>query len=255
MVGLIAERVAIPKLAFVTAWHLVGITHEPHPVLGTNRHFVMTDDASRRLTARTWTLLAELGLARRASVNPVFANTLTTIAEPDREYYGWSNTGTDHAALLVAAKHPHAIRVATNDHIVVLDPIGADWLPDDFVSGLPEVAAAVVAPTSVAADLYRNPDRRDPRKPLAEPPDTTAVNYVRALLKAPRDAVHQLYTARRDIDGERIRSVPLSAIDLTGRGRVLAYTNYDDEGHENLHVVSGTAHNLITTLEHTNQLL
>lgn len=186
-------------------------------------------------------------------MNPLFHNTLDTIATPDREYYGWTTTQADHAALLVAAKSPHAIRLAANDHIVVLDPITTDWLPDDFVSGLPAADAANIVPTSVAADFYRDPEQRDPGQPLAEPPDTSEVDYLRALMHAPRDASHQLYTARRDTKGQRVRSVPLSAIDLTGRGRILAYTNHDTDGNEHLHVIPGTAHNLITTLERTNQ--
>jgi hypothetical protein len=46
------------------------------------------------------------------------------------------------------------------------------------------------------------------------------------LTSEPREAVHRLYTARRD-DRGRIRSNPITALDIRGRGRVL--TNFTDQ--------------------------
>jgi hypothetical protein len=54
---------------------------------------------------------------------------------------------------------------------------------------------------------------------------------------ADRDAVHQIYTAVRDRSGHRRRSLPLSAVDLTGQGRILTYVNDDGNGQEQINVL------------------
>ncbi|MFD8497326.1 ESX secretion-associated protein EspG [Amycolatopsis sp. NPDC059657] len=89
------------------------------------------------------------------------------------------------------------------------------------------------------------------RDGLAEPRRPGSEDYLRELMHARRDAVHQLYAAVRDRSGARRRSLPLSAIDLTDEGRILTYLTDNDEGEEEINLVSATPRKLVAILAAT----
>ncbi|MBP2331281.1 hypothetical protein JOF56_011666 [Kibdelosporangium banguiense] len=71
-------------------------------------------------------------------------------------------------------------------------------------------------------------------------------------MRADRDALHQLYAAVRGRSGSRRRSLPLSAIDLTDRGRVLTFlTMNPSTGQKQINLVPGTRANLASVLKAT----
>ncbi|MFD9889734.1 ESX secretion-associated protein EspG [Amycolatopsis sp. NPDC059027] len=243
----INRPVVLPKVAFMAAWEMVDLG-SPHPVIGTNLRYVTTDDFDRQLHARTMELLNEHGLARHNRLNGLWRSTLQVVGNADREYYGWSSfqDGTGCAAL-VAVRGEDAVRVVVNDDVVVVDPIEVKWPATTLLDTLPAVPGAAIRTVSVLKTFYDNPNIT-PANPLAEPVDTSNADYIKALLVVPRDAVHQLYTARRGSDGARHRSLPITALDLTGRGRVLTY----ETGGGDIVLHPGTSRDFIRTFNITH---
>ncbi|SDW30146.1 EspG family protein [Amycolatopsis xylanica] len=251
---LIDAAVVLPKLAFITAWNLEDLG-EPHPVLGTNQHYFMTEDFRRTVRNRTLDLLGERRLARRGAISPLLVDTLTTIADADREFYGWSTVSGrpgDAGAALVAARDHDAIRAVVTDQVVLLEPVPGRGLAARFVETLPPVPGAVTRSVVVSR---AQPDGAG-RSAFAEPADTRDLDHLHAVMTAPRDAVHQLYTAIRTGTGTRRRSLPITALDVTGEGRIVTYLNDDpDTGAECVNLRSGSPAALTRLLETTNQTL
>ncbi|MFD9961651.1 ESX secretion-associated protein EspG [Amycolatopsis sp. NPDC058986] len=247
---MIDRPVVLPKVAFLTAWEMIDLG-DPHPVIGTNLRYVMTDDFARRLHARTMELLGDHGLARHNRLNGLWRSTLRVINGAEGEYYGWSafQDGTS-CAVLVAHRGGVAVRVVVNDSIVVIEPVAPKWFATTLLDTLPEVPAAPVRTVSVPRGFFDDPHPVS-ASPLAEPPDTGDVDYVKQVMAEPRDAVHQLYTARRAEDGSRLSSCPITAVDLTGRGRVLSF----ETGDEHVVLKAATPRDFVLTLNTTHESL
>ncbi|MEC3974297.1 ESX secretion-associated protein EspG [Amycolatopsis sp. H20-H5] len=245
--SVIDRPVVLPKLAFLTVWDMVGLG-EPHPIFGTNTHYVTGDGFARDLHARTMALLTEHGLARRDRLNPLWKATLRVIGLAGREFYAWSHHSGDgtHGAILVASHDGHAVRVAADDHVVSVEPVADKWHATHLLDALPDVPGARIKTVRVAEDFYDDPYAVS-RSPLAEPVDTNDIDYLNKVMAVPRDAVHQFYTATRD-DGDRVRSSPITALDLTGQGRVLTYRTDDDR----IVAESGTPRQCISILNTTH---
>ncbi|WP_345390117.1 ESX secretion-associated protein EspG [Amycolatopsis samaneae] len=240
--------VRMPRLAFLVAWQLEELG-EPHPVIGPNNYY-MTDEFRTTLRQRSLDGLARLGLASAGGVlTPDFRQTLTTIARPGREFYSWSNfpdRSEDDGAILVAALGHDAVRLITDQRTVRLDPVPAERLCEHFVETLPDVPGADVRPLHVAATDFADPGGRREDDPFAEP-DREA-ERLWEIMRADRDAAHQLYAAARDGSGARNRSLPISAVDLTARGRVLTYLDRDERGGRRINLFPGNRENLLTSL-------
>lgn len=249
--GVIDEPVRIPRLAFLTAWELAG-TGPPHPVLGINDYY-MTDEFRSELQRRTLDILAGLGLAAHGSLTWRFRETLTAIARADRQVYSWTGgpRDEDSGAILVAALGADAVRLVTDGQVIALDPVAPDLLAEHLVETLPDVPGAPVRALTVWRSEFTGPG--EPDDPLAGRSSGPA-GRLRELMRAERDAVHQLYTAIRGGDGARRRSTPLSAIDLTGQGRVLTFAEAG-AGEERIHLISGTPGNLVASLGAAQQRL
>ncbi len=201
---------------------------DPHPVLGTDRHLWTDDEGTRALHEATLKLLVDKGLARGGRLNPLWINTLTLIATPASEFYAFSQYRDDsHGAILVAASDNDGLRVIADPDVVIIEPIPAIRLATALLDSLPPIEAAPVRAVSMTrAEAENGPEHPD--DPLAEPVDTRDFDELVSVLNAPRDAAHQLYAACRR-NGERVRSSPITALDLTGRGRVLTYATGDGQ--------------------------
>ncbi|MCU1687736.1 MAG: secretion-associated protein EspG [Amycolatopsis sp.] len=250
---MIEKAVRVPRLALLTAWEWEGLG-EPHPVLGTNNYY-MTDEFRADLQRRTHETLTRLGLASDGVLTPRFRTTLTTLARADRQYYSWTNfprRSDDDGAILVAALGRDAVRLITDDTVVQLDPVSTDGLPGHFLDALPAAPAAGLRPMWVPKATFDGVDDGSQARPLV---DNSARNSdlmrLRELMRADRDAVHQIYAAKRDPSGNRVRSLPLSAIDLTGQGRILTYVNDDGDGLQQINVFPGNRRNMLSTLDAT----
>ncbi|ANN16107.1 hypothetical protein SD37_10970 [Amycolatopsis orientalis] len=258
--ALIDAPLVLPKLALLTVWQWhADALGALHPVFGTNGAYYMPEGTAERIDAGTWELLSEQRLARGRRVNPLLLDTLRVVAGADREFYGWtaypSASKRDGGGFFTGVRDRDAVRVLVDDDAVILQP-----LPDhrslaaDLVEVLPPADSAEIRNLSVP----RTPPARPVvagRSPLAHPepeagdPDR---DLIADLMHAPRDATHQMYTAVTDARG-RSRSVPITAVDLTGHGRVVTFTNTDDDGTEYIHAASGGG--LVRLLENTNRAL
>lgn len=245
----IDSAVVLPRMVFIAVWDVENVG-EPHPVIGPDNHY-MTDEFRAELHRRAYAYLEGLGLAVAGRSSPEFRHTLRVIARSDRQFYGWSSATEeqDNGVVLVAALGRDAIRVSADDELVLLDPVPPTGLAEHLLAALPDVPAADVAPTTVPRAHLGNPSGFSNANPLAQLVDTGPFDYLTEVMGAQRDALHQLYAAVRDKSGERRRSRPLSAIDLTERGRVLAYLDdHPRHGREQVTLLPGTPANLTTVL-------
>lgn len=247
MVSVIDAPVVVPKMAFLTAWGMQDLG-ELHPVFGTGNHVWMDSATSRRLHAATMETLAEHRLARGDRLNPLWTHTLEVVAAPDREFYGWSQHRQDgsYGGILVAAQGDTAVRVLTDGSRVALEPVPAKWLATALMDALPDIGGAAIRTVAVSKDFSLDPQSAR-SGPLSEPVDTRDLDYLNEVTARPRDAVHQLYVAARDAGGDRVSSSPISALDLTGAGRVLTYVTGEDV----IVMTSGTPRAVIKTFNDT----
>ncbi|MEV7043089.1 ESX secretion-associated protein EspG [Amycolatopsis sp. NPDC051061] len=245
-VSVIDAEVIVPRLAFLTAWDMLDLGEVP-AVFGTGKHFWMDDTARRQLAGSTFGWLSEHGLARGGRVNPLWRDTLRVIAEADIEFYGWSNFRDEsHGGLLVAVRGDSAIRAWADRDTVVLQPIPVKWPATSLVEALPQVDGAPVRAVTVAQSFYDDPESAR-RGPLDGPVDRRDLDHLDTVLSRPRDAVHQLYTAIRVDDRDRVRSSPISAIDIADQGRVLTYVT----GDARIVLTPGTPREIVRTLNDT----
>jgi hypothetical protein len=252
-VTVIDKPVRLPRLALLTAWDWERLG-EPHPVLGENNYY-MTDEFRADLQWRTHEMLTGLGLASGGVLTPRFRATLVTLARADRQFYSLTNfprRSDDDGAILVAALGRDAVRLFTDDIVVQLDPVSADDLSGHFLDALPKAPAAAVRPMWVMKSVFDGVDDSSQSRPLVDNSSRTSdVTRLRELMRADRDAVHQIYTAKRGQSGERLRSLPLSAVDLTGQGRILTYVNDDDDGEQYINLFPGDRRNMLSALNAT----
>ncbi|WP_439379399.1 ESX secretion-associated protein EspG [Amycolatopsis lexingtonensis] len=214
------EPVVLPRPAFLTAWRLLDLG-EPPAALGTGHHRWVREDAAAELERRTMSTLTRLGLARNDRLNGLWRTSLRTLAHADHEFYSWTTRRDGgHGAVLVAARGEDAIRLVADDVAVLVEPVRPTRLATSLLDGLPELDGADV------------PDQVQPAD--AEP------------LHEPREAVHQLYTARRH-RGVRVRSNPATLLDLD-RGRVLTYP----AGEDAVVVAPGTPRLIVALLNETH---
>lgn len=244
--AVIDRPIIMPKLAFLTAWSMVGVGEVP-PAFGTNLHVWTTADGRRELEAKAMTALAELGLARNNRLNGLWRSTATLLAGAGLEYYAFSNFADGRAcSVLIAVRDGDAIRAIVDDHVVSLEPIENRWFATALLDTLPDEPAAAIR----SVVLPRAP-RKDVSTPAGHSPanerDTRDLEHLEETMRRPRRAVHQIYVARRGTDGERLRSLPITAVDLDESGRFLVYTDSDDD----IVLVAGTARQFVSTLNKT----
>lgn len=237
--------VDVPRVALLHTWTLERLG-DPHPVLGSLGLYV-PQDRRAELTRRCLQLLAELGLATGEVLTPEFRDTLHTLAEPGRELYCWSSFAdpAHDSAHLVAERAGEAVVLSVRGDVVALRPVDPRYLVEEFVTTLPRTPPASVRPLVVPRGDVENRDSGDMANtdPLAHP---GAADELRAQLSAPRDAAHQLYGAVTS-DGTRRRSKPLTAIDVSGLGRILVFL----DGADRVHRLPGTPGALADTLRAT----
>ena len=205
--------IILPKLAFLTAWSMLDVGQLP-TAFGTNLHHWTSADGQRELEARAMAALTDLGLARNHRLNDLWRSTIHVLAGASREYYAFSNFADGRScSVLVAARDEDAIRAVIDDHVVSLEPIENKWFATALLDTLPDVPPAAIRSAAVS----KAADEADDLKILNE------------AMRRPRDAVHQIYVARRGADGERRRSVPITAVDIRDSGRVIVYTGSDGD--------------------------
>lgn len=241
----------LPRIAFLTAWELQGLG-EPHPVVGVNDLY-LTDEIRVDLRRRTLARLTDLGLATPNGLQPPLARTLAMLASATHEFYAWSSFRNGDAGAILVARHGYeAVRLITDGNVVYLDPIDADQLAQRFVETLPNVPGARVPSIMVPKKVYSGDYGGNPDDPLAEPSAAEQqATRLRELMRAERDALHQIYAVVRDGNGNRRRSVPISAVDLSRSGRVVTFRSGGGRAEETINLVPGAPAQLISLLNAT----
>ncbi|WP_370946985.1 ESX secretion-associated protein EspG [Amycolatopsis sp. cg5] len=257
--SIIDAPLVLPKIALLAVWEWhAGELGDPHPILGTNGVYYMPEGSSERIETRTWELLTRARLARNQRVSPLLIDTLRVLGSADREFYGWTAYPTalkrDGGGFFTGARGRDALRVLVDDDAVILQP-----LPDhralaaDLVHVLPRADAAPVRAVSIPRETpARPPVAAGGRSPLAHPdtpPSDPDRDLITDVMTAPREATHQLYTAVQGRGG-RVRSLPLTAVDVADYGRAVTFTNHDLDGTEYINLTSGEE--LVRLLEATN---
>ncbi|WP_406640817.1 ESX secretion-associated protein EspG [Amycolatopsis sp. WGS_07] len=240
----ILERpVRMPRLVFLAVWN-----HEKlgdPPVVVEHAPMFMTDEFAEKLRVQSYGLLARFGLAASGAPSPRLRDTLELLAEARREVYSWSDFGNrrgDNGAILVAAAGREAVRLVTDNRSVQLEPVSPRDIGGRLVDLLPRCDPAKLRPIKVPKDYYDSAAA----DPLAD--SSASADELRHLMRAQRDAVHLMHVAVRAPDGSRTHSTPLSAIDLTGRGRVLSFVSPGSDGEPQINVYSGTRPHLVEAL-------
>ncbi|EHY88830.1 ESX secretion-associated protein EspG [Saccharomonospora azurea] len=243
MTTVLSRPIALPRAMLLHVWELEGLG-DPHPVLGASDLYVPQAERGE-FTCRCFRELAGLGLAREDLLTRDFRVVLRILASPSRELYCWStyvdDPGRDRK-FLVAAAGGDAVAMQVRGEAVAIVPIEERRLVEEFVSELPDFPPAPVS------DLRTTRQAFDVR---AENHDMFAADLspemeLERQLKAPREAVHQVYAGTTS-DGRPLRSRPLSVIDIRDEGRICVFA----DGQQNLYRLSGTPANLARTFAAT----
>lgn len=250
-----ANAVALPRFAFIKAWEWwVGAA--PHPVVGADT-FWFNDTAQASLEAKVNALLDKAGVAEGGVPTRKFRRALTVLARPEREVSAWvAQTDTSETGgILVAVAGRDAVRVVRDETMVIVDEVRPDGLFDALIDALPDVPAAQIPDLTIPASRYEQP--RDESYEFGmqtrhTQPDPAGT--VRELLDAPRTGLHQMYVGIGGRGG-RIRSNPITALDLE-QGRVLTFLGSGDNRHEpTLNCIPGGRGDLVEILEATHKIL
>lgn len=205
---------------------LIALIHkenlgDPHPVLAGGEEYVshrFVDEAEQTLR----TELAQAGLADRGRLAD-FTGMLSIIQTARTEFYGWVTSDTDTYALVVAANGRNAFAMSRHGDRVRFRRVGADRLVEALVDQLPDVPPGRGEPISVREAEVTSSDPRPILRRASGPPRSEQARRLDALLRTPRRSAAKLYAARRDDNGNRIRSSEwLTLLDLAD-GRWAVY--------------------------------
>lgn len=248
------EPIVLPTIAFLAAWNWQGLG-TAHPVVGADETWA-TERIRGGIQERVLRGLTKSGLADHTGPKAPLRALLTLLAEADREFYGWlqpvepaSTTG-----VLVAAADDDAIALSVTQETVRLAPLAEDTLPGELAATLPEADPANIDPLRLTKSQYAPHDRASApssgRHAAPDPGDELAT-----LLRDRQAGTHTLYTATSASDGSRMRSSPLTVIDLEGRGRVLTFLSDTASDDPTINCVPGTPESVANTLESAHHTL
>jgi hypothetical protein len=253
---LLTEPVTVPRLALAQAWEWERVG-APHPVIGMVDVW-LEDDIVGRFEDLTRQVLAEPGFydLRKGRFVGEFRDLLLATANAESECYCFSSTsdGQSTATLAVPAGRS-AIRYTVDGDRVTLEKIPRHLLIRTVVDNLPACPAADIRSFSVARSEYESGQSGEAYDLDLTSDYTTPdpVDQLRALMTARRIAGHQFYVAAR-VNRSRSVSMPLTAIDTIGQGRVLIYLQDGQNGDE-IACGPGSDDYISGTLESTFQAL
>ncbi|WP_253864416.1 ESX secretion-associated protein EspG [Prauserella halophila] len=236
----------MPRTVLLHLWELERLG-EAHPLLSANDMYVPLA-GREEFTRECFRALAEQGLAQGDTLTRDFRVALRVIASPDREIYCWSScvdAGQDRKVAVMTAGG-EAVAMQVKGETVGIVPSDERRLVEDFVTDLPERPPATTRELHTSRAAF---DQRDRNHDMFAS-RLTQEKELEKHLKAPREAVHQVYVAGNS-EGRHRRSKPFSVIDIRGQGRVLTFA----DGQDNLHCLPGTPANLTKTLTATWQSL
>jgi hypothetical protein len=203
------------------------------------------DEAERReALGRASAELAHLGLLNGPHLAPDFHETLTVLARPATEFYGWLATPEEQHTALVAASGQEALLVVRRDEQLTLTPIRPGGLAETMVAQLPPVPPARGRAVNLPEQGVRAiaAARGDAPIGQAQPvPDAAFDVFGResmaedakellAVLEQPRTGAGELYAAVRTPTGERRRCRNhLNYVD-TEQGRWITQVSGDRPG-------------------------
>ncbi|RJQ85447.1 ESX secretion-associated protein EspG [Amycolatopsis panacis] len=250
---LIEEPVTVPRVALARAWEWEQIG-AAHPVLGVVEWW-MEDGAARTFDDLVRQVLAEPGFydLRRQRLTGDFRDVLWGISTADAECYRLSGARDGHTSAALAVLTGRAgLLITVDDDRATLVRIPARRLCRAVVDTLPNARPAAIGeikvpraeygagPVSESYDLDTTSDYTAP----------DGAEQVRALMAAPRSAMHQFYVASR-ARRKRSSSYPLTAVDTVDHGRVLTMLQNGSDGHDIISCGPGSRDYITSALDNT----
>jgi hypothetical protein len=231
------SRVVLPVVSVYNAWQAEGLP-ELHRALITQIDFDTSDVAEGDLNSAVslfqqgWAALEQFGLARGREVHPDLGRSLRLVAEAGTDYWAFFNHGDEPTrSALVSVSGDNAIRIIlTADKQFIMEPVRPEDAPQALVAALPEVPPGKGQPISLPADALNQPRHQRAEgdgflqaNRYATTPQEQQVAALKKLLAEPRLGGGQLYAARRDRFGKKVRCPkPLTFFDTVG-GRYLQF--------------------------------
>ncbi|RZQ61752.1 ESX secretion-associated protein EspG [Amycolatopsis suaedae] len=231
------QPITLPLTAFTYAWKWQGFG-PVHPALATEENWADADTL-RELEGKVVDGLNRAGLARGGAVTKPFRDLLAVAARAEREFYAWVGqveTGRSAAILTAADADGRAVRLFRDDAHIRIDRVRPEALAQGLVDLLPRVPGAPVPRMTV------------PKQALG----SGAGEQLDRLMRAKRTGLHTVYVALPDGSPNRAkRSSPMTLVDIAGQGRVLTYT----DGQDQVICVPGTPELLVKELQATETTL
>ncbi|HWD02823.1 MAG TPA: ESX secretion-associated protein EspG [Amycolatopsis sp.] len=250
----IAEPVTVPRVALARAWEWENVG-PAHPALGIVEWW-LEDDVSGQFDELIRQALATPGFydLRRKRLTGEFRDVLWGVSTADAECYRISSdrSGRKSAALAIVTGRTSLLFTVDGEQ-VTLERISAGRVCQAAVATLPDVRPAGVTEMTVRRSEY------GPSRVVAESYDLDVTSdytapdqaeQLRALMAAPRSAVHQFYVAART-EGTRSSSLPLTVVDTTSHGRVLTVLQDGPDGEDVISCGPGSADYVSGTLDNT----
>jgi hypothetical protein len=253
---MLTDPVTLPRLALAQAWEWERIG-PPHPVIGVVDVW-LEDEVVVRFEDLIRQVLAEPGFydLRKDRFVGEFRDLLLATANAESECYCFSSTNDGHStATLAVPVGPSAIRYTVVGDRATLSKVPRHRLVSAVVESLPECQPADIHPFSVARSAYESRDDSETYS-LDTTSDYTvpdSAEQLRTLITARRIGSHQFYVASR-AGRTRATSMPLTAVDTAGYGRVLTYLQDGPDG-EAITCGPGSPGYIVQTLENTLQAL
>ncbi|MBB4683953.1 ESX secretion-associated protein EspG [Amycolatopsis jiangsuensis] len=249
----IDKPVTVPRVALAWAWEGERIG-PAHPVLGIVEWW-LENDAVASFSELMRQSLAEPGFydLRRQRLTGDFRDVLLGISTADAECYRISSRRDERkSGSLAVLAGRSALLITVDDDEATLVQIPAGRLCRATVDTLPDVRPAKISEIRVPRSEYGTGSASESFD-LDLTSDYTApdaAEQVRALMAAPRRAVHQFYVASRT-NGVRSSSYPLTAVDTVDHGRLLTFLQNGPNGNDIISCGPGSADYITATLDQT----
>src|SRR5690606_1641937 len=236
--SIISDTVELPLIGLDWLWKSVA-PGPAHPALGIGDMWVAEDDRPRVAQAINEGL-GQQGLGSLNEPAPELVATLRLLATASEEYYAWVNGVTSNftGAVLVAGNGTEAVRMARDQQAIGFAPAPTEDLAGLLVDAfkptdpadipklsMPKKDFSVEAPAQDAHDdeefTFTYEEDRDEVDPATR---------LRNLMQAKREAIYQIYTAKRSGGTSRKRVGPYAVVDIIDEGRVVTFV--DESGAE-----------------------
>ncbi|MFO7194332.1 MULTISPECIES: ESX secretion-associated protein EspG [Thermocrispum] len=260
--SIINDIVQLPLIGVDWLWNSLD-PGRPHPALGLGDMYVSEDDRPR-IAGVVDDVLAKQQLGSLDEPAPELVETLRLLATATDEYYAWVNglTVGFTGAILVSGNGKEAVRMVRDQQAMALAPVPAEKLLDEFLDSIRPAEGAKIPQLSVPkAGFSVEEDTAvdevvDDEFSIYEggDDDVDPAARLRELMRAKREAIFQVYTAKRSGGSGRKKVGPYAVVDIVDEGRVVTFV--DESGAEpTIKCLPGGRDDLVKVLKEANAAL